>query len=281
MRFVQSAASLPNLAPLAALMVLAEIAVGTSMVSHLLDVLGRIGRGFVGTTALICAAVNAIALLILANLGNPGSILSGLGGDRLASLAHWTVAFTLALVADALFSGVGTDAARKVVGTVTTILGLVMLAQLAFFLAPALGGTGRVVVALGPAVFLSGSAWAGMLLGHWYLVTPNLSFRPLRQAVKLVMGAVIVEIVAIFAGLQLASAPARSAVLSGNDAAMFWLLVVGSGVVFTAGVCALTYYFARIRANQPATAMLYVLIISVLMAVVPAGFVFLQTGAPV
>src|SRR6202023_3255872 len=37
----------------------------------------------------------------------------------------------------------------------------------------------------------------------------------------------------------------------------FWLLAVGAGVVATGVVNGLTWYFAHIRANQPATAMLY------------------------
>jgi hypothetical protein len=51
--------------------------------------------------------------------------------------------------------------------------------------------------------------------------------------------------------------------------------------VFTTGVAILTRHFARIRANQPATAMLYVLIISVVMGVVPAHLLFFVTGAPI
>jgi hypothetical protein len=54
-----------------------------------------------------------------------------------------------------------------------------------------------------------------------------------------------------------------------------------AGVVFTVAVNALTLYFARIRANQPATAMLYVLIITVLMGIVPAQLLFFLTRLPV
>ena len=73
----------------------------------------------------------------------------------------------------------------------------------------------------------------------------------------------------------------RGELLTGTDAVPFWLLVIGSGIVFTTGVALLTRHFARIRANQPATAMLYVLIISVVMGVVPAHLLFFQTGAPI
>ena len=120
-----------------------------------------------------------------------------------------------------------------------------------------------------------------MLLGHWYLVTPSLSFRPLRLAIYVVFAAVLIDSVVLVLSLLTASTAQRTAVIAGDQAVLFWLLVVGAGIVFTAGVNAFTLYFARIRANQPATAMLYVLIISVVMALIPAQLIFFLTGVPV
>jgi hypothetical protein len=51
--------------------------------------------------------------------------------------------------------------------------------------------------------------------------------------------------------------------------------------VFTTAVTLLTLHFARIRANQPATAMLYALIVSVAMGTIPGHLLFFLTGAPV
>ena len=99
-----------------------------------------------------------------------------------------------------------------------------------------------------------------MLLGHWYLVTPSLSFRPLRLSIYAVFAAVAVDFAVIAYGLA-SHGNSRERFISGDQAVLFWLLVVGAGVLFTAAVNAFTLYFARIRANQPATAMLYVLII--------------------
>jgi hypothetical protein len=120
-----------------------------------------------------------------------------------------------------------------------------------------------------------------MLLGHWYLVAPNLSFRPLRRAIDIVFLAVAVQAAVIVVVLLTSASAVRHELLWSGDAIPFWLLVVGSGIVFTTGVALLTRHFARIRANQPATAMLYVLIISVVMGVVPAHLLFFVTGAPI
>jgi hypothetical protein len=273
--------SLPDLAPLAGLLVLLELAVGTVTVSAALDHLGRVGRGFAGTTAAICAVLMGIDLLLLTAAGDIGALLHGVEARAVATFAHWTVAFTVLLVVDTLFAAVGTEVARRVVGAATATVGLATVLFAALAVGPAVGGAANAALAFGPALFLGGAALAGMLLGHWYLVMPALSFKALRFSTYAVFGAVALECGGLVLALTTASPGTRERVISGDQAALFWLLVVGAGVVFTAATNALTLYFARIRANQPATAMLYVLIISVVMAMVPAHLILLLTGAAV
>jgi len=146
--------------------------------------------------------------------------------------------------------------------------------------APAADGAGSVMLAIIPTTLLFGSALSGMLLGHWYLISPNLSFRPLRHAIYLVYFAVALKLVAVVVGLVTAGPEARNFVLGGSGAILFWLLVVGAGMVFTLAVNVFTHYFVRIRSNQPATAMLYVLIIAVAMGVIPGHLLYMLTGVP-
>jgi hypothetical protein len=269
-----------DLAPLAALLVLLEVAVGTSAVSHLIDGLGKVGRGYIGTTALICAAMVVMALLIGANLGDPGQIRGGLTSGQLSSVIHWTLFLLVALVVDALLSAVGTEAARKVWAVLTVVVGIATLAAATMF-AGSLSSTAAAAGMVLSGALLNGTVWAGMLLGHWYLVTPSMSFKPLRQAVGMIFAAIGVAVVVSAGALLWSPHDAATRVFGGDQAFLFWVLVIGSGVVFSAAVNGLTYYFARTRANQPATAMLYVLIISALMGTVPAQLVFLQTGVGV
>ena len=274
--------SLAALAPIATVVVLLEVAAGTTVAAYTVDVLGKIGRGFAGTTALICAGVMAIDVLIEALLPAGTALLGApLPSGSQASLLHWSIGFTGALVGYALFCAVGTDPARRVVGIVTIGVGAMAIAKSAAAFGPSLGGVLTAVVAFVPAALVAGSALAGMLLGHWYLVAPNLSFRPLRRAIDIVFASVAFQGVVIVLVLLHSASDVRGELLTGGDAVPFWLLVIGSGIVFTTGVALLTRHFARIRANQPATAMLYVLIISVVMGVVPAHLLFFQTGAPI
>ncbi len=274
--------SLPALAPIATVVVLLEVAAGTTVAAYAVDVVGKVGRGFVGTTSLICAGVMALDVLIEALLPSGTALLgAALPPGAQASLFHWSIAFTIVLLAYAFFCSVMTDVARRVVGAITIGFGAMAIAKAAAAFGPSLGGVGTAVVAFVPAALVSGSALAGMLLGHWYLVAPNLSFRPLRRAIDIVFAAVAIQAAVIVLVLLTAGSTVRGELLWSGDAVPFWLLVVGSGIVFTTGVALLTRHFARIRANQPATAMLYVLIISVVMGVVPAHLLFFVTGAPI
>ena len=274
--------SLPDLAPVAGLLVLLELAVGTVSVSAVLDYIGSVGRGFAGTTAAICALIMGADLLLASGVSDIGALLHhAADAGSVATFMHWAVAFTIMLVVDALFAAVGTELSRRVVAGATVAVGLASLITGGFAFGPAVGGVGGAALELFPAALLGGSALAGMMLGHWYLVAPRLSFRPLRLSIYAVFAAIVVECAEITVALATADPAARARVLSGDQAVLFWLLVVGAGVVFTAGVASLTLHFARVRANQPATAMLYVLIITVVMAMVPGHLIFLLTGAAV
>jgi hypothetical protein len=270
--------SLPDLAPLAGLLVLLELAVGTVTVSAALDHVGHVGRGFAGTTAAICALMMGADLLVISGASDVGVLLHGsVAGAAMATFVHSAVAFTGLLVVDALFAVVGTEISRRVVAAATIAVGLATVLTAALAIGPALGGAAAAVLVFLSAALLGGSALAGMLLGHWYLVTPSMSFRPLRLSIYTVFAAVAVDCAVIVIAL-VSNAASRDRLLSGDQAVLFWLLVIGCGVLFTAGVNAFTLYFARIRANQPATAMLYVLIISVVMGMVPAHLLYLLTG---
>lgn len=276
-----AAASLPTLAPIAGYLTLLELSVGTVAAAYVIDAVGRVGRGYVGSTAVICAAIAGVALLIGINIPTDVTLLhTSISGDALSSLIRWSIGYIGALLVLAFFCWVGTDAARRVIGAATLGVGGVCIGKAAVAVGPAITGAPEAVAVLVPATLVTGAALGGMLLGHWYLVAPSLSFRPLRQMVALVLGAVAVQ-AAVLAGVLLAATPSARAQMLSGYALPFWLLVIGAGILFTALVTILTGYFARIRANQPATAMLYVLIISVLMGVVPAHLLFFITGTPV
>jgi len=209
--------SLPALAPIATVVVLLEVAAGTTVAAYAVDLVGRVGRGFVGTTSLVCGGIMALDLLIEALLPSGTTLLgAALPADAQASLFHWSIAFTVALLGYAFFCAVMTDVARRVVGAITIGFAAMAVAKAAAAFGPSLGGVGTAVVAFVPAALVSGSALAGMLLGHWYLVAPNLSFRPLRRAIDIVFIAVAVQAAVIVFVLLTGFGGSRRAALVGR-----------------------------------------------------------------
>ena len=199
--------SLPDLAPLAGLLVLLELALGTVAVSAVLDHVGRVGRGFVGTTAAICALIMGADLLLIAGVSDFGALLhASVSANAVATFVHGAVAFTILLILDALFAGVGTDGSRRVVAAVTISVGLLTVVSAAAAIGPAVGGVGGAALVFLSAAMLGGSALAGMLLGHWYLVTPSMSFRHLRLSIYTVFAAVALDCVVIAIALLTAGA---------------------------------------------------------------------------
>lgn len=277
-----AAVSVPALAPIVGVLVLAELAVGTVAATYAGDLLGEVGRGFLGTTAAICLALMGVCLAMAALLPDPAQLLHHpVDSGGFAGFVHWSVAFTVALGVYTLMCAVGTDPARRVVGAATVGFGAVALARAAAtFGFSGVGGLAG-AVAFVPAALLAGSTLAGMLLGHWYLIAPDLSFRPLRRAVYLIFAAVAVQALAVAVALATADGAVRASILGERYGASFWLLVVAAGLVVTAAVNGLTLHYARIRANQPATAMLYILVITVMMGVVPGHLLFFLTRVPV
>jgi hypothetical protein len=216
------------------MLVLLELAAGTTAAAFAVDLIARVGRGFVGTTAAICAAVMGVEVVIAANLPVGTELLGGpVVAASLSSLVHWSIGLMGALAGYALFCAVGTDAARRVVGLATIGVGGVAIGKAVVAFGPALGGALATVLAFVPAALLAGSTLAGMLLGHWYLVAPSLSFRPLRRAIDIVFAAVAVQAVVLGVVLATAAPATRDELLHSQFAAVFWLLVVGASIVFT------------------------------------------------
>ncbi len=122
-----------------------------------------------------------------------------------------------------------------------------------------------------------GTVWSGMMLGHWYLVTPRLAPRPLLRLTA-ALGAVLAVQGLLLAWLAVADPTAGIA--GGPLAALFWLRV-GVGVVFPLGLCYMVWRTARVRSMMSATGLLYIALGTVLTGEIMAKALFFLSGVPV
>jgi hypothetical protein len=136
---------------------------------------------------------------------------------------------------------------------------------------------------VGAAVGLStgaaalGTVWSGMMLGHWYLVTPLLKPRPLLRlagALTLVLVAQAAwAAVPLVGGVPLLGGPGAEPFL----AALYWLRV-GAGILFPLALMFPIWRTARVRSMMSATGLLYIALGLVLAGEIIARVLHVTTG---
>lgn len=135
---------------------------------------------------------------------------------------------------------------------------------------------------------LLGWSLVNMLLGHWYLVSPKLTFRYLIAFCRVLVALVLVRWLAV--GLSLASAlsvdpmiephPWRLLVDFGGQGMFFWFRLVW-GLVIPLLLSFMALHCARNRSNQSATGILYVLVVGSFIGEITALYLTTTTGVPV
>jgi hypothetical protein len=131
-----------------------------------------------------------------------------------------------------------------------------------------------------------GAAMSGMLLGHWYLVTPELSLVPIKRLSGMLLGVLIAQGVM----LALTASPEMGAIPTILVPRMEHLMVVYPyfllgrvlvGLVGTFGLAVLTMWLLREGSTQAATGFLYTAVMTVTVGELIARFLFQLTGVPV
>jgi hypothetical protein len=131
-----------------------------------------------------------------------------------------------------------------------------------------------------------GAAMSGMLLGHWYLVTPELSLVPIKRLTGTLLGVLVAQGIL----LVLTVSPDIGAVPDSLLPRVQHLLVVYPyfllgralvGLVGTFGLAALTMWLLREGSTQAATGFLYTAVLTITVGELIARFLFQLTGIAV
>ena len=240
------------------------------------------GRGYFQMNALIVLGLLALAIAVLwlhpfapfAERGTAGAMAVGVAfvGAFLYYAAIWRRRWRRGRAAAALtLAGAG--------------VALLLIAPRLSVLAPALPYrltlTGVAVVS---SALLLGWSLITMLLGHWYLVSPRLTFRHLVVFSWVLMAVIGLRLAAVGGGLAAAAASEAGYwnLLTGltGQGMFFWFRVLwGLAIPLTLGV--LSLHCARQRSNQSATGILYVVVVGVFIGELTAYYLMVTTGVPV
>jgi hypothetical protein len=236
---------------------LLQLATGLLLAAVWRDYRGDVTRGFLALCAVTALATAALAVALAGLLRVDGS-------ERTLQIALSVLiaGYTILLVSER-------RAPRLVLGVVGGGIGLASLVLAAFDRPSAALGALPTVVAFLLGASALGSAIGGMLLGHWYLVTPKLTSRPLRQ----LCDALLVSLVPL-TGLAVwfitagSGAGASDQGIGGLSGAMLWvgagmITLFPFGVTIAARVCCVDGP-GRGRSLQAATGLLYLVAAAVL-----------------
>jgi hypothetical protein len=236
-------------------------------------------RGFLAFTGACAVLLGLLAFV------SDGALPTALAGSPVAADAAWTEPRRIAL---ALFCGL---AATYVValarGWRAALLGMGALASGgAVLLFGALGWGGSVggaiplLVQLAVLAAATGGVFASMILGHWYLVTPKLSERPLILYARLLTLIIAVQVALFVVWVATGAGPAGEApfaVLAGPWALFVWLRLI-VGLLFPLVVSWAAIQTARSRSMESATGLLYINVGTVAAGTILAAGLYFGAG---
>lgn len=142
---------------------------------------------------------------------------------------------------------------------------------------PQLLGLGAPFAVLAGTMAL-GSALAALSLGHWYLVSPTMSLKPLIQLTFLCLGAIVAQLVLLPLLLLLPGPRPESVRALFSDYLIFFGVRVVFGLLVPLVATLMTWRTARIRSLDSATGLLYIVAALILAGEIAARTLFFLTG---
>lgn len=245
-----------------------------------------LGRGYFQINALIVLGLVALALVVAA------TSLEGIGGRP---RGYRLVLLALALAAAFLYYA-AVWRRRWRFGRLPLLLAFGAAVGALLLTGPELVSAGPplpyrrplLVTGLLSSSLLLGWSVTTMLLGHWYLVVPRLTFRYLVVFCWVLLGAVALRLGAVGASLIAAAGvepmiephPLRLLVGFGGQGMFFWFRLVW-GLAIPLLLAAMALACARRRSNQSATGILYVLVVASFVGEITGLYLTVTTGVPV
>lgn len=248
----------------------AALSGGSMLVVGITELLGGTTRGyrlFMAAFFVVVAAIWILSELNLPPIGSGNVPAAATEAFRRPLVLAWGVVSLGYLLLSMR------DAPRAWLAVAGGLLGLVALVTLAVA-----GGTDLTGLFAGQLVLIAlvlGSVNAAMLLGHWYLVTPQLSPVPLRRMMAILVGALVVQALAF--GLAVVLAPDAA---TGGMGWLTWLRLF-VGTLIPIPVTILAWLATRAASLQASTGLLYIGLALIIAGSIAGPSIAYLTGVPV
>jgi len=252
--------------PLALFLLLAETAVGGVATVAYLRLTGGLTHGFLRFVAVTYAILGILAFLVVL-AGPPGSYhrLLAINQPAAGALIFLQGLLVVALVAHAvvIWRRDGSTLSWALILSASMLLVAGIAAALWPLSGSLLNGAAIALVVVLSATVL-GAATTGMLLGHWYLVTPALTNRPLLRAIGLLLASLILQAILFpltLSGLAHGSGSLTHPLSLSPVLSVLWALGAVLLPLLAAGLALPT---CRLRSFMSTTGLLYLAMIVIL-----------------
>ncbi|MEX1171224.1 MAG: hypothetical protein WEG56_01310 [Chloroflexota bacterium] len=260
--------------------VLTGLALGTFAAVVLLRRRSEATRGYLGFTTACAVAFGVLAWL------SDGALPTSLGESPVAVDGGWAVPRTTALAAFWILALAGLIV-RRFRASWSDIVDLAALAAgglTLVFAALTWGGGGLGVIALLVQLVVlgvaTGGVFAGMILGHWYLVTPKLPEAPLIMLSRALLAVLVLQVALFAFWIATGAGPAGTepfAALAGPWALFVWLRLI-IGLIFPLIVSWAAVQTARSRSMESATGLLYINVGTIAAGTILAAGLYFGAG---
>ena len=239
--------------------VLAGLAVGSFASVVLLRLLTDATKGYLGFTGLCAAAFAGLAWLADGALPAVAAAGSPVTVDATWDLPRRVLLALLALGALGYAIRLFRGARAPILGLGTLLAGLGTLVAGAFTWGGGVIGSVPLAVQLVALAAAIGGSFAGMILGHWYLVTPKLSTGPALALTRGLLWVVALQVVLFGAWVGFGGGQnlAPFGPLGGSWALFVWLRLV-VGLIFPLIMTWAAGQTVKTRSMELATGLLYI-----------------------
>ena len=236
-------------------------------------------RGYLGFTA-FCAGLLALFALATKLLGPPAATeaVVRIGPADLFMLRQYGLGVFAA--ATLLYPIFGRRVrAALVLDLAGLVGGAVALAGAAFGWAAAAVDGVPLLVQLVVLSLATGGSMAAVILGHWYLVTPKISEKPLALQAKLLIGVIGLQVLLFVVWTTLGGGPGQGAfdAFSGGNLLLVVLRLIVT-LLFPLVLCWMAWRTALTRSMESATGLLYINLAAVMAGTIGAAALYFSTG---
>jgi hypothetical protein len=265
--------------PYVAWILLAALAFGgfafVVVTRHLSDATSGYVRFMAGTSVIL--ALLTLFATPTAQVETEGVVINpGSGADDIWITRLLVVFIVLAI---AYLVAMSNKRAAGVIGAIGVGSSVVVLARAALAWAPTAADAVPFLVQLVILSLVTGGSMAAIVLGHWYLVTPKISERPLVLQCRLLLGTLIVQALLFVVWTTLGGGPGQtafSALTSGPVLLVALRLLVT--IAFPIVLVWMAWRTTLTRSMESATGLLYINFAAVLAGTIGAAALYTANG---